>query len=74
MTNQASHERLDTQTRTSKDMLVQHRYLDSQPFTKAMDELVQSPSPHYMVSKIIPFLGSGDLEAHLKAFRTHMLI
>jgi len=49
-----------------------HTQADPQPFSQAiMDELVP---PHYMVPKITPFSGSGDLKSYLKALRAQMLI
>jgi len=43
-----------------------------QPFTQAIME--EQVPPHYMVSKMAPYLRMGDLEVHLKTFRAQILI
>lgn len=45
---------------------------DPQPFFR---EIIEEPvPPHFMIPKITHFLGSGELENHLKTFRAQMLI
>jgi len=45
---------------------------ESHPLTRAiMEEVIP---PHFLIPKVSPFTGEGDLEAHLKAFRAQMLI
>jgi len=46
--------------------------IDPQPFTKKIME--EQVLPHFMVLKMTPYLGSVDLETHLKAFEAQMLI